>query len=480
MAFITFGFYLFLAAVVVLYYVFPLRFRWCILLAGSMAFYWYVGQFSLMRIGLMLGAAAVCWLAGILIKKGGKGKKLWLCLALIITTLPLLVIKEGPFLAQLAGSILPGWIAPVGIAFYTMQMISYVADVYSGKAEPEQNPLKFLLFVSFFPQIIQGPIPRYNQLAPQLLEGHRFEEQTFVKGFMLVLWGFFLKLCVADKAGIVVNAIFDSYPTYQGMYVLLAGVLYSFQLYADFLACTSFAQGIAALFGIELVDNFYHPYFATSIKDFWRRWHISLSSWLRDYIYIPLGGNRKGKLRKYSNLLLTFVVSGIWHGAGYKFVFWGLLHGLYQILGEVLAPVKKQLARIVHAEKHPGTTKIFQRLCTFCLVMLAWIIFRAEHLSTALSMIRSIFAVHNPWIFTNDALFTLGLGWKECVILLLNLFVLLVVSTKQEQGCCLREKILRQSLPVRWCIYIGIILYILVFGTYGYGYSAQAFIYGGF
>ena len=297
---------------------------------------------------------------------------------------------------------------------------------------------------------------------------------------MLVLWGFFLKLCVADKAGIVVDAVFDSYPTYQGMYVLLAGVLYSFQLYADFLACTSFAQGIAALFGIELVDNFYHPYFATSIKDFWRRWHISLSSWLRDYIYIPLGGNRKGKLRKYSNLLLTFAVSGIWHGAGYKFVFWGLLHGLYQILGEVLAPAKKQLVRIVHAKKHPGTTKIFQRLCTFYLVMLAWIIFRAEHLSTALSMIRSIFTVHNPWIFTNDALFTLGLGWKECVILLLNLFVLLVVSTKQEQGCCLREKILRQSLPVRWCIYIGIILYILVFGTYGYGYSAQAFIYGGF
>lgn len=481
MTFVSFDFYIFLSVVVLAYYVIPLRWRWVTLLLGSLSFYFYISDCSPLKLSVLVLSAFLCWLFAKLQRLHARKKKLWFLLSLAVTALPLLFIKEVPFFFSRSNQAVPDWlIAPIGFSFYTMQLIAYAVDVYREKAIPERNFLKFLLFVSFFPQIIQGPIPRYNQLAPQLAEGHRFDEQKFVKGFMLILWGFFLKLCIADKAAVLVNAVFDQYPTYRGTYVLVAGILYSFQLYADFLACTSFAQGIAQLVGIELINNFQRPYFSKSVKEFWRRWHISLSSWLKDYIYIPLGGNRKGTLRKYLNLLLTFAVSGIWHGAGYKFLFWGLLHGVYQIAGDLLHPVGKFFEKKLHLYVHPHFTAACQRLFTFVLLMFTWIIFRAEHLGTGLSMILSIFTVPNLWILTNDALFNLGLGWKECVILVICLLILLAVGIMQEKGIAIRENILRAPIAARWGLYIGAILFIMIFGTYGYGFDAQAFIYGGF
>ena len=449
---------------------------------GSAGFYWHICEHSPRRFCMLLGAALLVWGCSLLLSRLRTGRKLLFVLALALSAGPLLLIKELPFLTARSGnSDAFAWLpVPVGIAFYSLQLIAYTADVYCGRTRPEQNPLKFYLFVGFFPQILQGPIPRYNQLAPQLIEGHRFNERGFTKGFMLILWAFFLKLCIADKAAVVVDTIFGSYPAYGGVYVLIAGILYSFQLYTDFLSCTTFAQGIAELFGIHIIDNFHRPYFATSVKDFWRRWHISLSSWLRDYIYIPFGGNRKGTVRKFLNLLLTFSVSGMWHGAGYKFLFWGLLHGTYQIAEALTAPFRDFFARRMGLQSHPGFRTFWQRLITFVLVMLAWIIFRAEHLRDGLSMIRSIFTVHNPWILTNDALFTLGLSGKEWIVLCLCLAVLAIVSCAQERGLAIRDRILACNLLTRWSIYIGTILFVLIFGTYGFGFNAQAFIYGGF
>lgn len=478
MTFVLFGFYIFLAIVVAAYYLIPLKYRWGVLLIGSMVFYWYVCQYSVGKFLMLVGEASLCWLLGNFIGKDTKRKKFWLIISILITALTLFMIKESTFIfGTIMHKPMPDWwLVPVGVSFYSMWLIAYVVDIYKGKTDPEKNLFKFLLFVSFFPQIIQGPIPRHNQLAHQLTEGHRFDEQRFVKGFMLILWGFFLKLCIADKAGVIVDTVFNNDQAYHGMYVLAAGVLYSFQLYADFSACTSFVQGMSGLFGIDIINNFNHPYFSISIKDFWRRWHISLSSWLRDYIYIPLGGNRKGKIRKYINLLITFAISGIWHGAGYKFLFWGLLHGAYQIVGELLMPVKDYVAKKLHLEIH----WIFKTIFTFFIVMFAWIIFRADHLKTGLLMIKSIFTVYNPWILTNDALFELGLSWKEWLILLFCLIVLLIVSWYQEKGMQIRDKILSYNLFTRWCIYIGTIIFIIIFGSYGYGFDSKAFIYGGF
>ncbi|MCM1144735.1 MAG: hypothetical protein NC318_12450 [Blautia sp.] len=305
MVYISLYYYLFLAAALVLYYIFPLKKRWCILLLANMAFYLL---FCKSGWWILLGTVIVSYAAAILLEKcQGMGKKLLLAGAVIMVLLPWILGRNGSFSwLNIVGKEPFGLIVPLGISFYTMQIIAYLADVYKGDVSPQKNLAKYALFITFFPQLLQGPIPRYGQLGRQLSEGHSFDEEKFTKGFYLIIWGFFLKLVIADKAAVFVNAVFDNYPAYSGGYIWLASVLYSIQLYADFLACTILAQGVSLLFGIELAQNFERPYLAVSVQDFWRRWHKSLSSWLRDYIYIPLGGSRKGKGRKYLNLAAVF------------------------------------------------------------------------------------------------------------------------------------------------------------------------------
>lgn len=486
MAFISWNFYVFLAILVIVYYVIPKKLRWYVLLLGSLLFYWQMVEKSLPAFALFVGTAAVTWAFALLIrllagKKSGRAAKAALAAGIILTVLPLLMDKEANF-------ILVNWmkadqmelIVPLGLAFYTLQMISYLADVYRGRVQPQKNPLKYLLFVSFFPQIVQGPIPRYEQLSVQLYEGHPFDEKKFTKSYMLILWGFFLKLVIADKAGVIVDTIFDDYQAYLGAYVWLGGFLYSIQLYTDFLACVTLAQGAAGLFEIDLVDNFNHPYFSTSVRDFWRRWHLSLSFWLRDYVYIPLGGNRKGRARKYLNILITFAVSGIWHGGGYKYLVWGLMHAVYQILGGLLMPVKDMADRALRLKEGSRVRKALQILVTFFFVMIAWIVFRAQSLRVAGTMIKSMFTVYNPWVIVNDSVFRLGLNWREYTLLIFAIIFLAFTSAAQEKGYCIRDRILKYSIFVRWAIYIGAMIFIMIFGTYGYGFDPQAFIYGGF
>ncbi|MDE7268559.1 MAG: MBOAT family protein [Lachnospiraceae bacterium] len=332
----------------------------------------------------------------------------------------------------------------------------------------------------FFPQIVQGPIPRYGQLGEQLYQGHRFDEKCFVKGVQLILWGFFLKLMITNRSAIIVNTIFDNPQKYAGWYVAVGGVLYSLQLYTDFLACITISQGVAGVFGIELVDNFKRPYFSTSVKEFWRRWHISLSEWLRDYIYIPLGGSRKGKIPKFINLIITFLVSGIWHGSGIKFLFWGLMHAVYQIVGEITANIKNRMYIRIGLPEQSGVRTAIKRLGVFVWVTLAWIVFRADSLKNGLLMIKSLFTVYNPWIFFDDELLKMGLDWKEWCILTVSTVILISVSRKQEKGLHIRTLILNNPFYVRWGIYIFAVIIIMIFGIYGIGFNAQDFIYGGF
>lgn len=415
---------------------------------------------------------------------GGKSqqnlRKAVLMLTIGIAIFVWFILKNGNFLLGILHRQPFEWIVPLGISFYTLQILSYLIDIYKGKIKAQKNFAKYILFILFFPQIIQGPIPRYEQLAEQIYEGHLFDESKFVKGFQLIVWGFFLKFMIADKSAIVVNTVFDSPEKYAGCYVLVAGILYSIELYADFLSCVTISQGVAKLFGIDLVNNFMQPYFSTSTKEFWRRWHISFSEWLRDYVYIPLGGSRKGKISQYSNLIITFAVSGVWHGSGYKYLFWGLLHAAYQIVGNVTFGVKEKIYDFLKLSKQSGARKMLQRMGCFFWVMLAWIIFRANSLKTGFQMIKNMFMIHNPWIFFNDKLFSLGLEWKEWGVLLISIIILIYVSSRRERGLHLSEIILSRSIYVRWLIYISIILSIMVFGTYGYGFNVQDFIYGGF
>ncbi len=477
MDYLSFVFYAFVAASVLVYYIVPVRFRWVVLLAGSMYFYCRlvkdVRTLLIFLVSVLLGFAF-----GLLIEK--QRNKVTLFFAVFISLFVLIGLRFTDFFpAVRAWRDGFDWLVPVGVSFYSLQLAAYLADVYRGKISAQRNPLKFVLFISFFPQIIQGPVPRYEQLGEQLFRGNRYDSRNIIKGIQLIIWGFFLKLMIADKAAVIVNTVFDNYERYEGFYILVAAVLYSIQLYTDFLSCVTLSQGTAQLYGISLVNNFDHPYFSTSIQEFWRKWHMSFSFWLRDYIYIPLGGNRKGKFRKYVNLILTFAVSGIWHGGNLRFLFWGILHAVYQIVGGLTYGVRNRLYERAGIKADSWFRKGIKMFVTFYLVMLGWIIFRAERLKAGIWMIRSMFCKFNPWIFFNDALFKLGLDWKECVVLFASVVVLAVVSFLQ----CrfeLREKILEQNLVVRWTIYLAAVWVIWIFGTYGYGFNAQDFIYGGF
>lgn len=482
MSYITINFYFLIIALVILYYILPLKNRWTALLLGSAYFY-----FKAYKTGwwILFGTIIVTYLLAIIIdskplEKRKKLKQITLLIAIAVVALPWFAVKNGNFiLSTLLHKNTIAWIAAMGMSFYTLQIISYLVDVYKRKIEVQKNPFKYALYVLYFPIIVQGPIPRYGDLGHQLFEGHRFNETKFVQGFYRIIWGFFLKLMIADKAGIVAAEIFDNYTKYVGLYILLAGILYSVELYADFMACVSISKGVSNLFGIDLTENFNHPYFAISIQDFWRRWHISLSSWLRDYIYIPLGGSRKGKIRKYINLGITFLVSGVWHGAGYKFIFWGALHAIYQIVGDITANPRNALYKKMKIKTDGPVILFIRRIETFIMVMFAWIIFRADHLKTGLKMIKNMFAF-NPWILFNDSLFTLGLIWKEWAVLLASIALLIFVSAKQEKGTAITASLVSKPLAVRWLISMGAIILIVIFGTYGSGFDAQAFIYGGF
>lgn len=484
MTFVSPEYYFFLFGLLLLYYLFPLKYRWLVLLAGNFFFYWIAGKGGRR---MFLALVLLSYLLGIVIEKTRqKSSSLFLRRAvlvgaLILVGIPLFTIKECNYLIQryLHHS---GWIfaVPLGLSFFTVQIAAYFVDLYYDRVVAEKNPLKYALFLSFFPQIVQGPIPRYQQLAPQLFQGHRFTHENITYGMHLILWGFFLKLLIADKAALLVNTVFDNSELYQGVYVLVAGIFYSLQLYTDFQACTKLAQGTSMLFGIRLINNFNHPYFSRSIKEFWGRWHLSFSSCLKDYVYIPLGGNRKGRLRKYINLMLTFFVSGAWHGSGYRFLVWGGLHGFYQILGESTLTIRKKLYSLFGFSENSLVRHFIQSLCTFFLTTIAWIIFRANNLQQAIKMISSIFMVWNPWVLFNDSIFSLGLSWKEMFILLCALSVLFLVSWKQEHGVSISQTISHQPLLVRWSVYILVVLVIVVFGTYGFGFNAQDFIYGGF
>ena len=480
MNYLTIEFYILLLITFVLYYLTPKKWQWLVLLIGSTSFYYFACN-HWQQIFVFIVSITMSYIWGVLLNRQKfKDSKIWLILAVLSSAGPLLTVKFLDF-AKISGinhntySIL----IPLGLSFYSLQMISYLVDCYQNKIIAEKNYLKYMLFISFFPQIIQGPIPRFSDLHKQLISEHVFNYEQIVRGIQLIIWGFFLKFMIADKAGVFVDAVFNNPNDYVGFYVLIAGILYSIQLYTDFYSCTTISQGVAQLFGIHITDNFRHPYFSSSVKEFWRRWHISLSYWLRDYIYIPLGGNRNGRAFKFANLMITFLVSGFWHGSDWRFVFWGVLHGVYQIVGDVLEKSFDKFYNVLGFQKENVWYKFLNVLITFFLVMFAWIIFRAQGLTVAFKMIKNMVCYLNPWILFNNEIFGLGLDIKEWIVLSTSIIVLIIVSLIQEKYC-IRDWFNAQPLLVRWIIYIVSICAVWVFGTYGFGFNAKDFIYGGF
>lgn len=315
MSIISLWFLIFSVAVLAAYFILPKILKPWVLLAFSAAFYAFFGLVNFVAIG---ASVISIYLGGLWISRTRSKIALW--------------VTVGFNLACLISVRVPATslIVPLGISFYTLQAISYLVDVSKGTISAERNPARLALYLMFFPTIMQGPISRYGQLAPQLWTPHRFDYDALKSGLMLMLWGFFKKMVIADRAAMLANGVFAADSTAEGFVVLLGVLSYSLQIYADFSGCVDISRGLAEAMGIDLIRNFNHPYLATSVKDFWHRWHISLSTWLKDYVYIPLGGNRKGAFRKYLNILIVFAVSGLWHGTGINFFVWGLLHGIYR------------------------------------------------------------------------------------------------------------------------------------------------------
>lgn len=478
---ISLSFFAFLLILMIFYYSLPKKFQWIILLIASTFFYIYA---SVAQIAFLVFSIVNTFIFAKLIHKR-KSKKL-LSASIIINIGLLFILKYGPYTANL-GSIICSklkipfsfpplkFIIPLGLSFFTLQIVAYCVDVYKGKIEPETNILKYALFVSYFPQIIQGPIPRFDRLSPQFTKEHIFDYTKVKFGLQLMLFGYFKKLVIADRAAIFVNQIFNNYTKYEGLHFAIAAILYSLQLYCDFSGCVDICRGTSECFGISLDENFNRPYFATSIADFWRKWHISLSSWLRDYIYIPLGGNRKGIFRKYINVMIVFFTSGLWHGVGIHFIIWGLLHGIFQVIGAITKPIRMFGYRIIHLNPSGKTSVIVKRLSTFLLVSFAWIFFRANTYQ-AFYMVKSIFARPSITRFTSCSMFTATFGKKEFILLLFGLLILYLISRQQEK-LHIREWISHRKLPIRWTIYITAIIAVVVFGIYGPGFSNAEFIY---
>ena len=368
-------------------------------------------------------------------------------------------------------------ILPVGISFYTFQAIGYIVDVYRGEIKAERNFFKYALFVSFFPQLVAGPIERSKNLLCQIDNPQKFNFERMREGLLITLWGYFLKIVIADRIAIFVDIVYDNYILYEGVYLIVASLLFAVQIYCDFAGYSIIAMGVAKILGFQLMENFNAPYLAQSVSDFWRRWHISLSSWFRDYVYVPMGGSRKGKQRKYANLFIVFIISGLWHGASWNFVAWGGINGIFQIIGDLLKPIREKINLFFKMNETLLGHKIAKMLVTFVLVDFTWIFFRAESIYDAIQMIKSIITVHNWEVLFDQSLYTVGLEQRSFYIMEFSIIILILMDIAKYKGIKVREIIIKQELWCRWFCYLCAIMFILVFGIWGTDYDAAGFIY---
>ena len=493
MLFNSFHFIIFFPIVVFIYFLIPRKIRYIWLLLAS--YYFYMGWNPTYAL-LLLFSTAVTYGSSLLLYKWREKalpKKLVVSACVIINFVILFVFKYFTFvtdtLEKLLGMVhitMPEitWnlLLPVGISFYIFQAVGYLIDVYREEIVPEKNFFRYALFVSFFPQLVAGPIERSKNFLPQIQKLHTLKLWNFERmrsGAVIMLYGYVLKMIIADRAAIYVNTMFDveTYGTYVGFTAFIGAILFALQIYCDFAGYTFIAIGAAKVMGIELMNNFNAPYFATSIKDFWDRWHISLTSWFRDYLYFPLGGSRKGKIRKCLNIMIVFTVSGLWHGASWHYVVWGMLHGILRVMGELTLKIRSKICDRLHVRREAVSYKWFQMVFTFLVVTLCWIFFRAESIRQATDIIKNIFTQPNTWVLFDGSLFTLGLDAKDFNVLIVFVGIMLVVDYLRGRKQQLAATFVKQNVLFQWLVFIVGLWCVLVLGVYGPGYDATQFIY---
>lgn len=469
----SFKFLIFFPIVVMAYYVIPKRFRQIWLLVVSYYFYMsWDAKYGLVLLAVTvvtwLGAIMLEWIDGRITEERRRDHLKKLCVGALG-----LAVFGALFCCKYI-------VLVVGISFYTLQSFGYIMDVYRGKAMAERNFLRYALFLSFFPTVVSGPIERSTTLLCQLRceERTNFRLENIKQGLCMILWGYFLKLVLAERIEFFVNAVYSQ--SLGGVYAILATMLYAVQIYCDFAGYSTLAMGAGRTLGFALTENFDAPYLASTVSEFWRRWHRSLTGWFRDYIYIPLGGNRKGRVRKYLNIMIVFMVSGIWHGDGWKYLIWGGLNGFYQVAGEVLSPVRKKIVRVLRLDKMGKVYKVMQVMVTFVLVDFAWLFFRADSTGRALRMARAMITEFNLSVLWDGSLYTLGIKQAEFIFLLLAVALLVAVDWLHYHRRYVLDLMKDWHWTVRTCLYAGLLMSVVIFGVFGVNYDEGTFIYFAF
>lgn len=507
MSFDSLNFIIFVLVGLIVYYVIPKKCQWIWLLILS---YTYYISFGVKIVPFLLLTTCVIYIFGRILMKINeqeldrdaeqKKKRKVLILALVIVFGILAVLKYTGFFVENINSLfhtkinVPNLILPLGISFYTFQSVSYIMDLYWKKIPGEKNFFRFALFISFFPQIMQGPIGRYSRLSNSLFKEHKFDLINIEHSVQLILWGFFKKLVLADRAAIVVNEVFNNYKSYKGLAVIIAVLGYSIELYGDFSGGIDIVRGIGGLFGITMDENFRQPYFATSITDFWHRWHITLGTWMKDYVFVPFTMSKcMGKIGKKSKRIfgrstgriipmcianvVVFLIVGIWHGAAWKYIAYGLYNGLLIALANLLEPQFKKIFKRTGINRKGNPWKVFMILRTFILVNISWFFDMGISVKAAFLMMKNMVVIPNlsQLAFINQ----LGenFGKKDVAILIFGIIILLVIGTYNEIKGNVIEKIDSLKIINRWIIYIFIIFSLPILG---YISEVGGFIYAQF
>ncbi len=525
MSYASFSFLLFSGIVVLLYYIVPKKFQRHLLLAANIFFYVYAG---IQYVPFLVATLLATFFAGKAMGKIYEEEKLLLkecsvvaekkkvkadckakakkplILALIITVGLLVACKYTKFLLTNVNSVLSAvglgqigifkMIVPLGVSFYTFMAISYVLDIYWKRYEAERSFLNYAVYLTYFPHIAQGPIDRFNHFKQQLpKEGIAFDGVKVSDGAQLVILGLFKKLVIADRLGIFVSEIYSNYKNYSGLILIVATVLYSIQIYADFSGCIDIVSGVSEMFGIKLQKNFDHPYFSKNIPEFWRRWHMSLGEWFKDYIYYPISVSKlvkkvkkNSKSKKFSELfsscfpiLIVWLTTGIWHGASWNYVAWGLYYAAIMIAGTVFEPLCNKINTKLHINTESFSWKLWQMTRTFILCCIGRVFFRANGLRAALHIFKSMFSGLSMKYLAGDAIFNYGLDWKNFVFVLFAILILWAIDMLQER-MHIREELRKQGIIFRWLIIFLGIFAVIIFGIYGPGYDASTFIYDQF
>jgi len=509
MLFNSAAFLVFFPVVTTAYFLLPHRFRWMLLLAASCYFYMaFIPKYIL----ILAVTITVDYFAGLGLEKFEGRKKRWVLMASILTNIGMLAFFKyfnfaNENLALLAKFI--GWnypihslaiILPIGLSFHTFQSLSYTIEVYRGHQKAERHFGYLALYVMYYPQLVAGPIERPQNILHQLHTEQRFEYPRVTDGLKRMAWGMFKKIVVADRMVLFVNPVYSDPTNHHGPALVFATLAFAIQIYCDFSGYSDIALGSAQVMGVKLMKNFDHPYFARSISEFWRRWHISLSTWFRDYVYIPLGGNRVARPRWMFNLFITFLISGLWHGADWTYIIWGALHGFYLVVFALTEPFWRRLSALTRLDRLPRLKIVISTLTTFFLVTFAWIFFRAASLAEALYIVRHLGSGWRSYLvqsghvlqegFQNianlgpysivSAIFTIftPLTEESRTVIALTAFalmILIVIEVLQYRGNLL-EELHQKPVYLRRIVYASLIAVILIFGT-SYASVQQAFIY---